>query len=416
MRARVRQCFGPRLWLDAVVQGLLDRPRSKWMRLELGDLARLIEADVNFQSAFFAHEPPRLRRYILRSPTTQGLPPLALEGAGLPLLPTPGDMARCLGITPGGLWRLSLPSAWQRRRPLGEQHYHCRWMPKPSGGWRLIEAPEPYLRAVQRRLLDRLLVHATPHEAAHGGVRGRSVVTHAAAHVGQAVVWHFDLRDFFGSVRAARVHATLRALGYRQAVCSTLTALCTVATPEPVLQRLREADLGSPGEAWQHVQRLRDPHLPQGAPTSTALANLCAFNLDLRLSTLAREWGASYTRYVDDLVFSGGAALLQASERFARWVARIVAEEGFVLNRRKTRRSTAGTQQQVAGVVVNQQFNIARRDFDRLKACLHRHALGGPQPAVLREPLRGRIEWVNQLNPGKAQRLMRLFERIDWAD
>jgi RNA-directed DNA polymerase len=109
-------------------------------------------------------------------------------------------------------------------------------------------------------------------------------------------------------VRASRVHALFATLGYSESVARELTALCTTATPEPVLRRMVEEG----GLTWTQMQRLRDPHLPQGAPTSPALANLCGFRLDLRLDGLAFVLGARYTRYADDIVFSGGAHLLAA--------------------------------------------------------------------------------------------------------
>jgi retron-type reverse transcriptase len=88
--------------------------------------------------------------------------------------------------------------------------------------------------ALQRRLLDDLLERIPPHEAAFGYARGRSVLDHARAHVGQPVLLKFDLQDFFSSVRASRVHALFTTLGYPEPVARELTALCTVATPEPV--------------------------------------------------------------------------------------------------------------------------------------------------------------------------------------
>jgi hypothetical protein len=143
----------------------------------------------------------------------------------------------------------------------------------------------------------------------------------------------YDLQDFFTSVRASRVHALFETLGYAETVARELTALCTTATPEPVLRRMHEQS----GLTWTQLQRLRDPHLPQGAPTSAALANLCAFRLDLRLDGLAHTLGARYTRYADDIVLSGGNHLSETMSRIEAWIGRIAIEEGFALNHRKTR-------------------------------------------------------------------------------
>ena len=231
------------------------------------------------------------------------------------------------------------------------------------------------------------------------------------------MVLKFDLQDFFTSVRASRVHALFETLGYAQTVARELTALCTTATPEPVLRRMFEEG----GLTWAQLQRLRDPHLPQGAPTSAALANLCAFRLDLRLDGLAHALGARYTRYADDIVLSGGRHLSQAMPRIKAWVGRIALEEGFTLNHRKTRCLPAGRRQSVCSIIVNQHPNLPRPEFDRLKAILYQCVVQGPVAQNRegrphwRDYLRGRVAWAAQLNPAKAQRLKRLLDQIDWS-
>jgi RNA-directed DNA polymerase len=103
------------------------------------------------------------------------------------------------------------------------------------------------------------------------------------------------------------------------------------------------------------------------------------------------------------------------------WVARIAQEEGYALNHRKTRHATQAAQQRVCGVVVNQRPNLPRREFDRLRASLHRCTVEGPASqnreghADFRAHLFGRLQWAAQVNPAKAERLKRLWDRIDWA-
>lgn len=421
LAARLRAALGlrekqPALWLQMLAEHIALVPASQWLRLEPGSLARLIEASEPYRQAWAQGRVPAVRRFILRPPKTQNAPPFGLHQVQLPLWPEVGSLAAWLGVPRAGLWRLAKPAAWQRRDALGQQHYRCQWSPKARGGWRLLEVPEGHLMALQRKLLQGVLAQVPPHEAAMAYATGRSVLDHARAHQGQAVVLCFDLQDFFSSVRTSRVQALWATLGYSTAVARTLTALSTIATPEAVLLRMRQ----SAGLGWQQAQRLRDAHLPQGAPTSPVLANLCAFRLDLRLEGLAHQLDARYTRYADDIVISGGPGLRQAQQRIAGWVARIALEEGFALNHRKTRVLPAGHRQAVCGVVVNQQTNLPRPEFDRLKALLHQCVMHGPasqnyqgHPAW-REHLAGRVAWARQLNPAKAQRLQRLFDQIPW--
>lgn len=417
LAARTRACLqtgGD--WIDTLAQRLAAMPREHWWRLEPRSLADWLQRQAAWQAAQRATSRPQVRRHILRPPRTQPRPPLGLDEGPLPCWPTVGDLARALDLGLAGLWRLTRPPDWQRRSAARHRHYRVEWLPKRHGGWRLLEVPLPHLMAVQRRLQRALLGGVPVHEAAHGFVRGRSVRQHAALHAGQAVLVQFDLRDFFGSVHAGRVHAIFATLGYHHEVARALTALCTAATPEPWLQRARTA--GALG--WEAAQRLRAAHLPQGAPTSPALANLAAFGLDLRLAALAEAHGARYSRYADDLAFSGGPALRAGLSRLRRDVAAIVAAEGFWLNSAKTRVRTQAQRQLVCGLVVNQQPHAPRQAFDRLRAQLHDCVLHGPAAANRaghahwRAHLQGQLSWLRQLDPDKARRLERLWDRIVW--
>jgi len=421
LASRTRACMDADAgWIAPLAQRCARLPGEHWQRLSPRTLASLIERDPGYLQAWAADSTearPSARRYILRERTGMQPLPLGLDKCQLPYWPHTGALAAWLGVSDAGMWRLTRPAPWQRGRALGDQHYRYTILAKPSGGWRLLEVPHPYLMPLQRRLLDDLLDRIPLHEAACGYVRERSVVDHARAHVAQAVVMKFDLQDFFTSVRASRVHALFATLGYADTVARELTALCTTATPEPVLQRMREEG----GLTWMQAQRLRDPHLPQGAPTSAALANLCAFRLDVRLDGLAHVLGASYTRYADDIVLSGGPHLASARTRIEAWVGTIALEEGFRLNHCKTRCLKAGRRQAVCSVVVNHHTNLPRPEFDRLKAILHRCATDGPASQnrgnhpQWREHLQGRVAWAAQLNPSKAQRLKRLLDQIDWS-
>jgi hypothetical protein len=403
-------------WCEAIAQRCARMSPERWRRLPHRALATLIQSDIAYREAWQSHDRPSVRRYILRERQGMGLFPAGLEHCVLPCWPHTTALARWLEVSDGGMWRLTRPSDWQRRAALGEQHYRCQLLAKRTVGWRLLEVPHPHLMPLQRRLLDDLLAQIPPHEAAHGYTQDRSAITHARAHAGQAVVLKFDLQDFFASVRASRVHALFTTLGYPHAVARELTALCTTATPEPVLRRMHQEG----GLSWAQVQRLREPHLPQGAPTSPALANLCAFRLDMRLDGLAHALGANYTRYADDIVLSGPASLLAGRQRIEQWVTRMAMEEGFTLNFRKTRCLTAGRRQTVCNIVVNARPNLPREAFDRLKATLHRCVQHGPasqnrdQVPDWQAHLQGRVSWAMQLNPTKAQRLQRLYDQIDW--
>jgi hypothetical protein len=291
---------------------------------------------------------------------------------------------------------------------------------KPDGTGRLLEAPRPALRALQRKVLHEVLDRVPPHDAVHGFRRGRSTLTHARLHVGQAVVWRFDLAHFFHAIHPSRALGVFTAAGYPREVARTLLGLCTHRTPRQVLA-LAPAPAGAAQVARRFalLRRLEDFHLPQGAPTSPALANLVAWHLDVRLNALAAQANLTYSRYADDLTFSGAPSA--ATQGLATLVARIVRDEGFELNEHKTRRMPASSQQRVTGVVVNATLSPGRWEYDQLKAVLHdceRNgvAVAGRGREQLRGHLAGRIAWVEWLHPLRGARLRRQFDRITWPE
>jgi hypothetical protein len=140
------------------------------------------------------------------------------------------------------------------------------------------------------------------------------------------------------------------------------------------------------------------------------------------LSGLARSAGAQYTRYADDLAFSGDQTFARRAKRFLVHVAATVAEEGFTVCHRKTRLMRDGVRQHLAGVVVNRCINIRRSDFDRLKAILVNCTRFGPikqnrqSHDDFRAHLNGRIAFVEQIHPARGRRLRKLFDAIPWPD
>jgi RNA-directed DNA polymerase len=290
------------------------------------------------------------------------------------------------------------------------RHYRFYWLRKPSGGWRLVEEPLYLLKSVQRRILGEILNNIVPHPAACAFRSSRSIVDYAAAHVGQEVVLHLDLKNFFPSIPASRVHAMFTTLGYPDEVARLITGLCTSTVPFRIYHQ-------KPGG-----QSYSTPHLPQGAPTSPALANLAAFHLDCRLSAAASSVGAAYTRYADDLAFSGGPEFRRSLQRFQTLVWQIVADEGFEINHRKTRVMHKSVRQRLCGLVVNKHTNIDRRTYDQLKAILtncSRHGLASQNRENhpnFRAHLGGRITHVEHINPTRGGKLRALLDLIPHGD
>lgn len=225
-------------------------------------------------------------------------------------------------------------------------------VPKASGGVRRISAPRDTLKRVQRAILDNILSHAPVHGAAHGFVPERSTVTNAQPHTGARVVVRIDLSDFFPSIHYRRVAGFFRAQGYPLQVANILAGL---TTHRPVLP---DGTVVWPGA------------LPQGAPTSPALANLVCRRLDARLSALAAKAGARYTRYADDLTFSFQEEPARLGH-FLWWVDQICQQEGFAENPGKRRVMRRAGPQRVTGLVVNSGVHLSRAQRRQFRAILH---------------------------------------------
>lgn len=200
-------------------------------------------------------------------------------------------------------------------------HYQEFWMRKRSGGYRMISAPDKDLQAIQSTIYSRILSSVTiVHPAAVGFRCGRSVVDNAAPHLGKRYVLKMDIHDFFGSIRSPRVRQTFKKIGYPENVSKVLGALCC-------LHR----------------------HLPQGAPTSPALSNIVGYEMDRKLAALAAEYGLTYTRYADDLTFSGDVF---PKEQIIPQVKRIIRDEKFEPNHKKTHFMNQSSRKIITGVSV----------------------------------------------------------------
>jgi RNA-directed DNA polymerase len=404
-------------WLRPLAKRFLEltagptRPRHR-------EVVRFLQKDEGFREAWTKHRDELSVEHWLTAP--QAMRPVAAAASWqLPEIESVGMLAQWLNLSVGELeWFADLKGFAYRsdRPPLS--HYNYRILTKKSGKIRLIEAPKTRLKKLQQQILSQILDRIPPHPSSHGFVRGRSIRTFIAPHVGQRVVLRMDLSDFFPSFRAARIQTVFRVLGYPEPVADLLAGICTNAASAYVW---KEKPLDVSTQDWREARELyARPHLPQGAPTSPSLANICCYRVDCRLRGLAEVAGVEYTRYADDLAFSCDREFEKHVERFATHAAAILFEEGFAVNFRKTRVMRQGVRQRLVGLVANQRMNVMRADFDRLKATLTNCVRHGPASQnrdahpQFRSHLEGRVVFAESINPQKGQRLRAIFEQIRW--
>jgi RNA-directed DNA polymerase len=260
---------------------------------------------------------------------------------------------------------------------------------KNPSKYRKITEPKPELKEIQCRLHTQLRKIELS-ELVHGGVRGKSPRSNAAQHLGQRWVVNVDVKDFYPSVSNTEVHRMFRRLGWGSDVARLVTRLTTL-----------------------------DGGVPQGAPTSTAVANLVLASIDNRLPAEAKNFDARNSRFVDDYTFSGPnpTPLIQ-------FVGRGLAAHGLTIYRKnakfqskpKLRITPASQRQEVTGLVVNCKRgpSVSRTYRDNVKAAIF-SLRGVSSPIALREAINsinGKIAHVRQFNPGSAKRLQRSMAKV----
>jgi RNA-directed DNA polymerase len=274
------------------------------------------------------------------------------------------DLAKLLLIPPQELEEVSFKRG---------KYYRVQRIPKANGTFRTLLVPQGKLKLLQQKIDRHILRKFALRDCVHGAVVGRSVLTNAKAHVGKAIVFSIDIKDFFPSVCPTMVRAIFEALGFRGEAVNQLVKATTF-----------------------------NGQLPQGAPSSSSLANISMTRVDVRLEGLASKNGFAYTRYIDDLTFSGPDRL----KKFRRLIRRIVEEEGFSVNSDKIVTMHAGMRQVVTKLIVNQKINLPREEREKIR----KSALQAMDESDSNNPtLNGRIVWLSSVNPQLGSKIQNLI-------
>ena len=199
------------------------RPRHR-------EVVRFLQQDEGFREAWTKHHDKLSVDHWLTEP--QAMRPIAAAANWqLPQIESVAALAEWLNLSVGELeWFSDLKGIACRSNRLPLSHYNYRILTKKSGKIRLIESPKSRLKKLQQQILSQILDRIPPHPASHGFVRGRSIRTFIAPHVGRLVVLRMDLSDFFPSFRAARIQTIFRVLGYPEPVADLLGGICTNTT------------------------------------------------------------------------------------------------------------------------------------------------------------------------------------------
>jgi RNA-directed DNA polymerase len=329
-----------------------------------------------------------------------------LRQAGLPVLSTPSELARALGLSIPRLRWLAFHAEVATR-----MHYVTFTVRKKGGGERTLSAPHRTLALAQRWVFDHIVSKLTAEPAAHGFLPGRGILTNARPHAGRRVVVNLDLQGFFPSIGWSRVRKVFERAGYSPAVATILALLCTECPRRTVVL----------DGCIYHVATGRRG-LPQGACTSPGLSNQVARRLDRRLTGLATKLGLTYTRYADDLTFSTGREEEPCVGYLLARVRHIAKDEGFTVNESKTRVQRRNTAQMVTGLVVNDRPGVRKKTVRQLRAILHRAQTEGLDRqnregrSDFRAWLHGKIAFVKMARPDVGDRLLAALVALERND
>jgi retron-type reverse transcriptase len=267
-------------------------------------------------------------------------------------------------------------------------------IPKKSGGVRTITAPEGELKDVMLTLAFMLLELYIPTPEAMAFIPGKSIVENANQHLGQNYVLNLDLSDFFTSITANMVEHNLVKLGIAPLVARDIATICTY----PVVNDHRVLNV-----------------VPQGAPTSPVISNICAMTLDNRLSGLARRFHLTYTRYADDITFSSNHNVYQKDGAFMAELNRIIAECQFTINPKKTRLQKRGSRQEVTGLTVGQKTNVSRKYIKNLRVLIHRIKYQESPTMHDINVVRGKLNFLRMVKGADNPTYIRYIKKLNMA-
>lgn len=252
---------------------------------------------------------------------------------------------------------------------------------KRRGGYRIISAPKKELLNLQKIIYQRILLPVNIHPASTGFRQNISVKNNASPHLKNKQVLKVDIRDFFGVIKKKRILNTFEKMGYPTNISKVLAEICTL-----------------------------DNKLPQGAATSPALSNIVAYSLDVKLADLAKREALTYTRYADDLTFSGENI---SFKDFLLQIEIILASEKFGLQRKKTRLSTERKRKIITGISISsgEKMTIPKAKKREVRKNVHfiltkglaehQRFIGSNDPAYLKR-LIGYLHFWQMVEPDNA--------------
>lgn len=272
-----------------------------------------------------------------------------------------------------------------------QNFYSIVQIPKKSGGFRELQIPSVELKYIQRWILDNILKKIRISKHATGFCNRKSIVDNAKIHIGNKCILNMDIKDFFPSIKFKMVFRIFVYYGYTKELSFIFAKLCTY-----------------------------NGFLPQGSPASPYISNIVSLKIDKRLSRLAEKYHANYSRYADDITFSANSSMKKLPEI----IKRILLEEGFMVNEKKTRFQYFYQRQEVTGLTVNNERIRVNKNYKKelYKTIYYCQKFGvnnhlekiNCHKNFYKEYLYGKAYFINMVEPEEGKKIFKLLEEIQW--
>ncbi len=294
-------------------------------------------------------------------------------------------------------------------------HYSYYLIKKRRGGFRRIIAPHKNIKFLQDWIKLNILDKVPVHSACTGFVKEKSIVDNAKQHLNSHTILNLDLENFFETITEKRVFGIFKKIGYHPNLAIEFAKICTVYLPDEKFERLDEVVK----KHFEEYFNLAEPVLVQGASTSPTISNIACLHLDNRFASMSNKLGINYSRYADDITFSGNPENLPSIS----FCSRIISEENFKVNQSKIGLYKKGHKQIVTGLLINGSIRIPKKFkkevFRHLYFCKKfgpsKHfELLAPNKSYTKEWLVGKILFVNLVEPEVAKLMFAKVKEIDW--
>lgn len=300
-----------------------------------------------------------------------------------------------------------------RSRTVFYKRYKLR---KKTGGFRVIQTPIESLKYLQRWILINIIDSLPTHESCHGFEKGKSILSNAKNHLNSAAILKMDLLRFYDTINERRVYGLFKNLGYHPNLAVSLAKICTITPDNLFISSFKDNEL-----LLKKKIRKSIGILPQGAPTSPKLANLLCISMDNRLNKLSQKYELKYSRYADDITFSGD---LENIEIIKKIIPRIIVDESFFINHTKTKIIKRGHSFMVTGLsVVSDHVTVQKKYKKTVEHHLHHCLKNGVINHLttmkinnrnFKDWLLGSIAYIYSIEKETGKKFLTDYNKIDW--